>query len=301
LFDRPDETSVSTTQLFAIAARQGMRLFAVTAQNLNQVQSLGTSREVKEDIANAVAAGRVAFVPEGDIDHRGFRGVGYLLLDPTTGAAAYLIDGGANGGKQRSCSGSAKAPVDDINFEPLAVFDVLTAYGLDEVSQVATAPVRGEPALELAGDDPMEYFRGEPIRVAALGSVSIGLDMGLTPSQLGAPSQVLAFKAAPRDPILVKALGVPYRAFLQRVKLLSGLTLARFLPGAGVAVGVAQAAGLLLLIYQLAWEIKLILAENGIGLQTRARTDQDSKCECKGDECPCATTRRPKSRNANCR
>jgi hypothetical protein len=75
LFDRPDETSVSTTQLFAIAARQGMRLFAVTAQNLNQVQSLGTSREVKEDIANAVAAGRVAFVPEGDIDHRVFLSV----------------------------------------------------------------------------------------------------------------------------------------------------------------------------------------------------------------------------------
>ncbi len=79
LLSRPEETSVFTTQSLAIAMRQGLRVYAITAQNLDTVlPQITTSAEVKQDIATAVAAGRVAVVPERDLEHNGYTGIGYL-------------------------------------------------------------------------------------------------------------------------------------------------------------------------------------------------------------------------------
>jgi hypothetical protein len=49
-------------------------------------------------VANALNAGLRAIVPERDVTHFSYTGIGYILEDPETGAAAYLIDGGTNGG-----------------------------------------------------------------------------------------------------------------------------------------------------------------------------------------------------------
>ncbi len=128
LFSRPEETSVSATQILAIAARAGLRIYSIIQENAGAVvPRLGSSEGVKQDIMNAVSHGMVAYIPERDITHGDYTGTGYLLLNPDTGEGAYLLDGGSNGGHQPDCAGGgAKPPAFDIsastilNWESLA-------------------------------------------------------------------------------------------------------------------------------------------------------------------------------------
>lgn len=49
------------------------------------------------DIRDAISAGREVTAHERNISVKGWTGLGYVILVPTTGAGAYLIEGGANG------------------------------------------------------------------------------------------------------------------------------------------------------------------------------------------------------------
>lgn len=50
-----------------------------------------------EDVQNAVAAGKIVTISQSMIHYKGWTGTGYVLLDPKTGAGAYLIGGGMDG------------------------------------------------------------------------------------------------------------------------------------------------------------------------------------------------------------
>lgn len=50
-----------------------------------------------EDVQNAVAAGKIVTISKSQISYKGWTGTGYVLLDPKTGAGAYLIGGGMDG------------------------------------------------------------------------------------------------------------------------------------------------------------------------------------------------------------
>jgi hypothetical protein len=50
------------------------------------------------EIQNALNAGRTVTVHEAPITVSGWTGTGYIIDDPATGAGAYKISGGANGG-----------------------------------------------------------------------------------------------------------------------------------------------------------------------------------------------------------
>lgn len=50
------------------------------------------------DIRDNVAVGRTVTVHEKMIHYKGWKGSGYIIIDPQTDSGAYLIDGGANGG-----------------------------------------------------------------------------------------------------------------------------------------------------------------------------------------------------------
>jgi hypothetical protein len=89
---------VSTISLLAAANAQGRRVYSLDASRAATVNQLATSTEVKVDIVNALNAGLRVTVPEGDVTHFAYTGIGYIVEDPETGAAAYLIDGGMNGG-----------------------------------------------------------------------------------------------------------------------------------------------------------------------------------------------------------
>lgn len=50
-----------------------------------------------EAVQNAIAHGREVTISERPITANGWRGAGYIITDPASGAGSYLIEGGANG------------------------------------------------------------------------------------------------------------------------------------------------------------------------------------------------------------
>ncbi len=165
LYSRPDETSVSTTQFFAIAMRQGLRLFSITADNIaTALPQIATSQSVKDDIVNAVNAGYVAFVPERDVTNRGYTGIGYLLLDPQTGNGAYLIDGGTNGLSMPLCEGGSKAPGGELSVKSL--FSAETVTALFVPAAVAADSVAEREAKRIAAEAIAKAAKSSAERVA---------------------------------------------------------------------------------------------------------------------------------------
>lgn len=56
------------------------------------------SQEAKQDITNAVNQGLIVTIHERQIKFNDWIGEGYILKNPNTGEAAYIISGGSNGG-----------------------------------------------------------------------------------------------------------------------------------------------------------------------------------------------------------
>ena len=104
LFDDPKTTEkevkgVSAVKALQIAQQQGQTIYTITKENYNQVlPKLSLSANVMSDIQNAINADKVVTVHEKNISYKGWHGLGYVILALTTGAGAYLIGGGADGG-----------------------------------------------------------------------------------------------------------------------------------------------------------------------------------------------------------
>lgn len=92
--------AVSAVKAIQIASDQGMRIFKVDSSNVDEVlPRLMISLDVKQEIRDAVWAGRQVSVPERNISYLGWVGTGYIVVDTETGAGAYKISGGQNGAK----------------------------------------------------------------------------------------------------------------------------------------------------------------------------------------------------------
>jgi len=90
---------ISAVKALSIANSQGIPIYQITSANLNTVlPQLALSLSVKTDIVNAVNAGKVVTVSQREIRFNGWNGVGYTVIDPTTGAGGYIISGGLAGG-----------------------------------------------------------------------------------------------------------------------------------------------------------------------------------------------------------
>jgi hypothetical protein len=91
--------SVSAVKLLAEANLRGIPIYQIDANNLAQVMPLlDLPSAVRSDVVNSVNAGKVVTVPQHAFQYLGWSGVGYLVLDPATGAGGYLISGGLAGG-----------------------------------------------------------------------------------------------------------------------------------------------------------------------------------------------------------
>lgn len=90
---------ISAVKALSIAVENGQKIWTITQENLQDALSqLRLSSEIENEIRNAVNAGKVATAHEEPISFAGSTNTGYLLIDSDTGAGAYLIAGGGNGG-----------------------------------------------------------------------------------------------------------------------------------------------------------------------------------------------------------
>ena len=104
LFARSAGNGISTAQLLVDAANAGDNIYRITAENIDNVLPLlSVDGSVTRDIRRAVGSGKVVVIPETQVDLSGWRGTGYLVQDSETGAGAYLISGGLNGGGEINC------------------------------------------------------------------------------------------------------------------------------------------------------------------------------------------------------
>ena len=101
LFDDPKTTEkeaegVSAVKAIQIAQQQGQTVYTITRENYAQVLPK-LQLSMMADIRDAVNAERTVTTHEKSIQYKGWHGSGYIIIDPHSGAGAYLIDGGANG------------------------------------------------------------------------------------------------------------------------------------------------------------------------------------------------------------
>lgn len=88
---------ISAVKAISIANSQGIPIYTITPSNASTViPNLALDSTYIADISNAMNAGMVVTVPRTAVDFNGKPVVGYIILDPVTGAGAYMV-GVSNG------------------------------------------------------------------------------------------------------------------------------------------------------------------------------------------------------------
>ena len=97
----PCAEAISAVKAIAIAQSEGQKTYTINKQNAQTaLAKLPIGGEVGSEIRNAVNAGKEVTVHEKSINKHGWKGFGYIVIDPETGAGAYIIEGNGNEGKQ---------------------------------------------------------------------------------------------------------------------------------------------------------------------------------------------------------
>lgn len=102
MFSTPEAPAngISAVKALALASSEGQKIWTINQDNLVLALSeINLGAEVEAEIRNVVLAGKIATAHESQLVYSGWVGSGYLLIDPDTGAGAYKIAGGSNGGQ----------------------------------------------------------------------------------------------------------------------------------------------------------------------------------------------------------
>jgi hypothetical protein len=95
----PQFEGASAAKVLGAAAAEGQKIYVVTQANFASVlPQLAHSSSVMSEVENAIAVGREVTIAERPVRIGGFNLSGYIVMDVATGAGAYMIAGGANGG-----------------------------------------------------------------------------------------------------------------------------------------------------------------------------------------------------------
>ncbi len=127
-----DVPSVSAIKLLRLSALQEIAIHTIDKDNISQtLPLLQISQTVKSSIQNAVNAGKKVIVPQSNIQYLDWYGTGYIVLDPVTGAGAYMLSNELSGGWS-----GAKLPESsrDIN----ALFNRLCPNARERVLRIAS-------------------------------------------------------------------------------------------------------------------------------------------------------------------
>ena len=96
----PDNSieGVSAVKALAVAAQQNQKIYTLDLTKIDQLSNISIDSEAKNEIRNALYQGKTVTLHEKPITHFGWTGSGYIVTDNDTGAGAYKISGGSNGG-----------------------------------------------------------------------------------------------------------------------------------------------------------------------------------------------------------
>src|SRR5690554_3231177 len=98
---------ISAVKAIQLAAAEGQKNWTITQANLAvALANITLDNDIKNDIRNAVNAGQEVTTHEKYINFHDSQQAGYIILDPTTGAGAYMISSGENGGAILSAIGA---------------------------------------------------------------------------------------------------------------------------------------------------------------------------------------------------
>ena len=95
---------ISSMKALSLAAAQGQKIHTITQEvyqrnpNIVSTSLSGHSDVTRNRIQNALAQGMEVTIHERQITESGWKGAGYVIIDPQTGSGAYEIEGGAQGG-----------------------------------------------------------------------------------------------------------------------------------------------------------------------------------------------------------
>lgn len=89
---------ISALKALQIANEQGIPIYTINQTNIAAIlPQLQLDSGTITDIQSAVNSGKEVAVSQTDITFNGWTGCGYIVIDPNTGAGAYMISGGMNG------------------------------------------------------------------------------------------------------------------------------------------------------------------------------------------------------------
>lgn len=99
---------MSATSMLLRASEAHTPIHVITQDNVAAIMpKLQLSADSESEIAQSVAAGLVAIVPEREYKDNRSAGAGYVILDPDSGGGLYRIDGGLNGAINIGCIAKA--------------------------------------------------------------------------------------------------------------------------------------------------------------------------------------------------
>jgi hypothetical protein len=102
--------AVSTERLLTLANSLGVRIFTIDRTNMHDIlPQLDTFAVVKQNIAQSVDVGLVAVVPQRNVRFNEWLGMGWIVMDPNTGSAGYLIAGSLTAGGSTSSPANARS------------------------------------------------------------------------------------------------------------------------------------------------------------------------------------------------
>jgi hypothetical protein len=85
---------VSAVKLLQVANDAGIQVFFINQTNITTIlPQLSLPAADIQDLQNAVNAGKVVYAPQHTMNYGAFTGIGYMVLDPDSGAGAYMISG----------------------------------------------------------------------------------------------------------------------------------------------------------------------------------------------------------------
>ena len=96
--------SLSAATLLLRANEAQIPLYEISQANVGQdLPTLSLNDDDKTDIQNAVGAGQIVLVPAREMRIGSWSGVGYVVMDPNTGAGVWRVSGGLNGAIDVGC------------------------------------------------------------------------------------------------------------------------------------------------------------------------------------------------------